>query len=165
MTSMSVGVPTHNYTYIGEAVPGFGLTQLSLGVDADAQLRFVSPRLSVGGAYEYSVVERALDISHNRSNARLHAGYTFPIRLGAHVILSAQRTHGGLRMPDDVQPFPERYTEYHRLLRDSYLHAGAGVSYPIRDWELSLSMLRTVMGTYTHDVHVYSVTAGRSFRW
>jgi hypothetical protein len=121
--------------------------------------------LSVDGAYDYTAAERVLDIAHNRSNVRFHAGYRFPKGLGGHAILSAQRTHGGLRFPDDVAPFPERYTEFHRLLRDNYLQAGAGLSYAIRDWDLSFLMLGTISGTNTHDVHVYTLTAGRSFRW
>jgi len=80
------------------------------------------------------------------------------------MIMSWQRTHGGLRFPFDVQPFPERYTEFHRLLRDNYFQAGLGASYTWRAWELSLSFMKTANGTNTHAVHVYTATAGRSFR-
>lgn len=164
MTSLSAGIPTHNYEYAGEAVVGFGLKELGLSADAGQQLDFLVPGLSVDGHYRYTIVERVLGIGHNRSNARFEASYTFPNQLGGHVILSGQRTHGGLRFPSDVEPFPERYTEFHRLLRDNYFQAGAGMSYAWSDWDLSLSFLRTVSGTNTHDVHVYTATAGRSFR-
>jgi hypothetical protein len=164
MTSMTIGDPTHNYEYAGEAVIGFGLTELGLSADAGERLDFIAPGLSIDGHYGYTIVERVLGISHNRSNARLQPGYAFPGRVGGHMILSWQRTHGGLRFPSDVQDFPERYTEFHRLLQDNYFQAGAGVSYTWRDWDLSLSFLKTVSGTNTHDVHVYTATAGRSFR-
>jgi hypothetical protein len=164
MTSMTYGNPTHNYDYAGEAVIGFGLTELGLSADAGQRLDFIAPGLALEGHYGYTIVERALGISHNRSNARLHAGYTSPSHVGAHMLLSWQRTHGGLRFPDDVEPFPERYTEFHRLLQDNYFQAGAAVSYTWRDWDLSLSFLKTVSGTNTHNVHVYTATAGRSFR-
>jgi len=111
------------------------------------------------------VVERVLGIAHNRSNARVRAGYAFTNGLGGHAILSTQQTHGGLRFPADVVPFPDRYSEFHRVLQDNYVQAGAGLSYAVRDWELSVSMLRTISGANTHDVHVYTLTAGRSFRW
>jgi hypothetical protein len=163
MTSLSFGTPTHNYDYAGEAVVGFGLKELGLAADA-GQLHFIVPGLSVDGHYGYTIVERVLGISHNRSNARFTASYTLPNRLAGHLILSGQRTYGGLRFPFDVEPFPERYTEFHRLLRDNYFQAGAGISYAWRDWDLSLSILKTVSGSNTHDVHVYTVTAGRSFR-
>ena len=164
MTSASVGIPTHNYDYAGEAVVGFGLTELALAADAGQQLDFLAPGLSVDGHYGYTIAEQAIGISHNRSNARVQAGYALPKRIAGHAILSWQRTHGGLRFPIDIEPFPERYTEFHRLLQDNYFQAGAGVSYAWHDWDLSLSFLRTVSGTNTHDVHIYTVTAGRPFR-
>jgi hypothetical protein len=164
MTSMSFGIPSHEYDYVGEAVVGFGLKQLDLSANAGWQLNFIAPGLSVDGHYGYTIVERALGISHNRSNARFDASYTFSNRLGGRVILSGQRTYGGLQFPFDIEPFPGRYSDFHRLLRDNYLQAGAGVSYAWGVWELSLSFLRTVSGTNTHDVHVYTATAGRSFR-
>jgi hypothetical protein len=88
----------------------------------------------------------------------------FPKRLEGHLIVSVQRTHGGLLFPQDVQPYPDRLPEFHRLLRDDYAQAGGGVSYGWRDWDLSFSILKTVSGMNTHDVHIYTATAGRSFR-
>jgi hypothetical protein len=165
MTSITYGNPTHNYEYAGEAVIGFSLTELGLNADAGQRLDFIVPGLEVDGHYGYTIVERALDISHNRSNARLHAGYTLPSHLGAHLLLSWQRTHGGLRFPTDVEPYPERWTEFHRLLQDNYFQAGGGVSYTVREWDFSLSFLKAISGSNTHEVHVYTVTAGRSFRF
>lgn len=164
MTSMAVGIPTYNYDYAGEAVVGFGLTELGMAADVGEQLDFILPGLSIYGHYGYTIAERALDISHNRSNTFFEASYTLPNRLAGHMILSGQRTHGGLRFPFDIEPFPERYTEFHRLLQDNYFQAGVRGSYTWRDWDLSLSFLRTVSGNNTHDVHVYTVTAGRPFR-
>jgi len=164
MTSMTYGKPSHDYEYAGEAVIGFGLTELGLNADAGQRLDFMLPGLSIDGHYGYTLVERALDISHNRSNARFHAGYLFPTRVGAHLLLSWQHTYGGLQFPDSVQPFPERWTEFHRLLQDDYFQAGLGTSYTWHDWDLSLSFVKTVSGTNTHKVHVYTATAGRSFR-
>ena len=86
------------------------------------------PGLSLEGHYLYSLVERSLDIRHDRSNARIEPAYDVGSRLSAHLILSWQRTHGGLRFPADVEPYPERYEEFHRLLQDNYFQAGAGDS-------------------------------------
>lgn len=164
MTSLTTGLPSHAYDYAGEAVVGFDLKELGLSADAGQQLDFLVPGLAIDAHYGYTFAERVLGISHNRSNVGLDAGYTFPSRLAGHAIFSWQQTHGGLRFPDDVRPFPERHTEFHRLLRDNYFQAGAGVSYTWRDWDLSFSFLKTVSGSNTHDVHVYTVTSGRSFR-
>ena len=168
MTSVTTGVPSHGYQYIGEAVVGFDLKELGLSADASEQLDFLLPGLSIDGRYAYTFVERALDIRHDRSNFGLDTGYTLPNRLAAHLILSWQRTHGGLSIiPDEIQDHPAApavYTEFHRLLRDNYFHAGAGASYTWREWDLSFSFQRTINGDNTHDVHVYTVEAGRSFR-
>ena len=40
------------------------------------------------------------------------------------------------RFPADVEPYPERYEEFHRLLQDNYFQAGAGASYLWRGWDL-----------------------------
>jgi hypothetical protein len=168
MTSVTTGVPSHAYEYVGEAVVGFGLKELSLSADAGQQLNFLLPGLSIDGRYAYTFVERVLDIRHDRSNFGLDAGYALPKGIAGHVILSWQRTHGGLSIvPDEIKDNPAApavYTEFHRLLRDDYFHAGAGASYTLREWHLSLSFQRTISGDNTHDVHVYTVEAGRSFR-
>lgn len=163
-TSIAAGIPSHDYEYVGEAVVGFGLKQLELSVDAGGRLGFIAPGVSVEGHYGYTIVERALDISHNRTNAVLDTAYTFSNGLTGHLILSHQHTYGGLRFPDDVEPFPERYPEFHRLLQDNYFQAGAGASYTRNVWEFAFYFLRTVSGDNTHDVHVYTATAGRAFR-
>jgi hypothetical protein len=163
-TSVATGIPSHAYQYAGEAVVGFGLKELSLSADAGQRLDFILPGLSIDGRYAYTIVEQVLDFSHNRSNVGLDAAYSFANRLATHVILSGQRTYGGLRFPDDVRPFPERYADFHRLLRDNYFQAGAGASYSFRDWEWSFSFLKTVTGNNTHDLHIYTLSASRSFR-
>jgi hypothetical protein len=161
---VSFGTPSHAYEYAAEAAVGFALKEFGLGVDAARRLDGLVPGLSVEGHYLYSKVERSLDIRHDRSNIRIEPSIDLGSRVGAHVILSWQRTHGGLRFPMDVEPYPERYTEFHRLLRDNYFDAGAGVSVRFSDWELSASFLRAVSGTNSHDVHVYTATASRAFR-
>jgi hypothetical protein len=171
-TSVTTGMPSHAYQYVGEAVVGFGLKELSLSADAGQRLDFLLPGLSIDGRYAYSLVEQVLDMSHNRSNIGLDAGYTLPKRLVGHVILSWQRTHGGLSilkngdlvMPDGTAAPPEAYTEFHRLLQDNYFQAGGGASYGWREWEVSFSFLKTVSGYNTHNVHVYTMSASRSFR-
>lgn len=165
VTSASIGQPTHNYEYAGEAVIGFGLTELALSADASKRLDFIAPGLSVDGHYGYTIVERALDISHNRSNVRLTPSYAFPRHIEGHMILAWQHTNGGLHFPDDIQPYPERYSEFHRLLQDNYFQAGAGASFTWHDWDLSMAVLGTVSGSNTHNVRVYTFSAGHSFRF
>lgn len=165
MTSVTTGVPSHAYQYVGEAVVGFDLKELSLSADAGQRLDFIVPGLSIDGRYAYTLVEQVLDYRHNRSNIGFDTGYTLPNRLAGHVILSWQRTHGGVTIsPDEIAGNPALYTEFHRLLRDNYFHAGAGASYTWREWDLSFSFMKTVSGDNTHDVHVYTIETSRSFR-
>jgi hypothetical protein len=165
MTSVTTGVPSNAYQYVGEAVVGFDLKELSLSADAGQRLDFLLPGLSIDGRYAYTFVERVLGISHDRSNIALDTGYAFSNWLAGHMILAWQRTYDGVSiLPDEIVGHPELYPEFHRLLRDDYFHAGAGVSYTLRNWDLSFSFLKTVSGDNTHNVHVYTVTAGRSFR-
>jgi hypothetical protein len=74
-------------------------------------------------------------------------------------------THGGLRFPAEVvdPAYPERITEFHRMLRDNYLHVGAGVTYGRDVWQFSGSALWTAKGSNSHDIHVISFTVGRLF--
>ena len=165
--SVSVGVPSHAYNYVGEAVIGFDLKDVSLGADASQRLDAIAPGLSLQARYDYTVVQRVLGIAHNRSNGTLEGDLSLTRHVSARGILNWQRTHGGLRIPahpsdiggptDEVTPFPDRLVEFHRLLRDNYLQAGAGVSYSGRNWDASASFLTAVKGTNSHLVHVFTV--------
>ena len=69
-----------------------------------------------------------------------------------------------MRLPVDVEPFPERYPEFHRLMQDNDLQVGGGASYSWHQWDVSASFLRAARGTNSHDVHVYIINLGRSFQ-
>ena len=136
--SLSVGVPSHEYNFHGEAALGERLKELRLAVDVGQRLDVISPRLSVQGRYSYAFVERVLDLPNNRSNAALEGEVPDHAPAGARVLLSWQRVHGGLRLgsPSGI-PFPppgevdtpERMSEHDRLLRDNNFRLGAGVAY------------------------------------
>jgi hypothetical protein len=162
--SLSVGVPTHAYDYAGEAVVGFGLKELRIGAAAGQRLDAILPGLSVEGWYTYAIVPRVLNIPHDRSNGLLDGAFAFTRHLSGHGIVFWQKTHGGLHFPVDVEPFPDRYTEFHRLLQDNYLQAGGGASYSWRQWEVSGSFLRAVRGTNSHEVNVYTANVSWSFQ-
>ena len=163
--SVAFGVPSHDYEYVGEAVVGRQLNEFRFGVDAGQRLDSLLSGLSVQAGYRYSIVEQSLDVPNNRSNGLAQVALAFPSGLSTRAVVSWQRTHGGLRMPADVfdPADPERQTEFHRMLRDNYLHLGAGVSYAWSAWDISGSFLLTARGSNSHDIRVYSVTVGRSF--
>lgn len=162
---VSVGVPSHAYDYVGEAVVGRRLKELRIGADAGQRLDRLVSGLAVQASYSYTIVPRVLEVPNNRSNGGVQASLAFARGISVRGLLSWQRTHGGWRMPADVNvpEHPERLTEFHRMLRDNYLHTGAGVSYSIGEWDLSGSFSLTARGSNSHDARVYSFTLGRMF--
>ena len=163
----AVTVPSHGYDYAGEAVVGRRLKEVKVGAFAGQRLDRLLSGVIVEGGYGYSFVERVLDVPNNRSNGTMQVGFALPRGFSTRAIVNWQRTHGGLRFPDEVTvpEIPERLTEFHRMLRDNYLHTGVGLSYSRGGWDFSGSLLFTARGSNSHDVRVFSVTAGRLFEF
>ena len=169
--SVTVGVPSHDYEYRGEAVVGQRLKELRLAVDAGQRLDAISPRLSVQGSYSYAFVERVLaDVPNNRSNAKVEGGFAISRRLAARGLLLWQHVHGGLRFggldssalpfPGDVNT-PERMFEHDRLLRDNNLRLGASIAYSLPQLDVFASYVEFVRGTDSHGGRAF--TAGISW--
>jgi hypothetical protein len=161
---VAVGVPSHAYDTAGEAVLGRRLKELRVGAAVGQRLDSIVSGLSAGASYQYAAVGRVLGVPVNRSNGSVQVGYALRQGLAARGLLTWQRTHGGLRGWEVVDPeFPERLTQFDRMLRDNYLQTGGGVSYSRGAWDISGSFLRTARGSNSHDVHVFSLTASRLF--
>lgn len=157
--SVSVGVPSHDYDFRGEAVVGRALTEARIAVDAGQRLDAISPRLSVLGRYSYAFVERVLDVPNNRSNATVESAFLLTTRLSVRGLLSWQHTHGGLRIgsppPSDLLPpgdvnTPERLDQHDRLLRDNNWRVGGAASYSLSRADVFASYIEYVRGTDTH---------------
>jgi len=160
---VSVGLPSHAYDYVGDAVPGRRLKELRLGAAAGQRLDWMLNGLSVQAGYQYTMVGRVLDVPNNRSNGSVQASIAFPRGLSISAVFNWQRTYGGLRFPVDVRDagIPGRLTEFHRMLRDNYLHAGGAVSYSRGPWQISAEALVTARGSNSHDIHVFSLAVSR----
>jgi hypothetical protein len=162
--SVTVGVPSHDYEFRGEAVVGHRLKEMRITVDAGQRLNAISPKLYVQGRYSYAFVERVLDIPNNRSNGTVEGGFLITRRLAARGLLFWQRVHGGLRLggsessalpfPGDVNT-PERMFQHDRLLRDNNWRLGAGITYSMPRMDVFASYVEFVRGTDSH--------AGRAF--
>jgi hypothetical protein len=146
--SIAVGAPSNNYAYQGEAVVGRNLSEVALAVDAGQRLDPISPKLSVEGRYAYAFVEKDLGISTNRSNFSFEVDYLLTRRLVVRGLANWQWTHGGLRVPQDINM--DNAAEHDRLLRNDYFHAGAGVSYELAALDLYATYLDFVDGANTH---------------
>lgn len=161
--SLSIGVPSHDYEWQGEAVVGFGLRELRLAVDGGVRLDALSTRLALTSRYQYAVVEDVAtlpEVANNRSNGSMTASYFVSERLSVRGGVSWQRTHGGLRygspLPGAKVPPPgdattdERVKQHDRLLRNHYWHLGAGASYSLARMDVFVSYLHFLSGTDTH---------------
>ena len=157
--SISLGAPSHDYSYSGEAVLGRNLNELRIGVDAGQRLDAISPRLSVTGRYSYAIVEKVYDIPNNRSNMAIESGFQVTRKLGASVGFRWQRSHGGLRSTEFVSD--ELFEQYDRLIKDNNFHMSGGVSYSFPRFDVFASYLHYVSGTDTHVGR--AITTGVSF--
>jgi len=164
--SLSVGVPSRNYSYVGEAVVGRNLKEVRIAVDAGQRLDAISSKLSVQGRYSYAFVERVIDIPNNRSNATLEGAFLATRKLATRGLVSWQRTHGGLRFGSRTSatlPFPgevntpERLAQHDRIMRDNYWHVGGGVSYSFPRMDVFASYTAFVGGTDTHAGKAFTV--------
>jgi hypothetical protein len=156
--SVSLGVPTHNYDYYGEAVLGRNLNEIRLQLDAGRRLDAISDRLSISGRYSYAIVEEVLDLPNNRSNIALEADVLVTRKLVARGGVSWQRSHGGLRSDEILTE--EQYSQYDRLLKDNNFHINGGVSYSLPRVDVFASYVHYAAGTDTHVGH--AITAGLS---
>jgi hypothetical protein len=157
--SVSVGVPSHDYSYQGEAVVGRNLRELRLAIDAGRRLDIISTRLSVQARYSYAFVQRVLDVPNNRSNAAVDGAFGLTRKLSVRGSVLWQHTHGGLRIgapslpelnpPGDVNT-TERLNEHDRLLRDNNWRVGGGLSYELSRFDLFASYIAYVRGTDAH---------------
>lgn len=161
--SVSVGVPSNDYDYRGEAVIGRNLREVRLAVDAGARLDRLSSRVALTGQYSYAVVERTLDVPNNRSNVRLQGQVAVTRRLGVAGLIGWQRTHGGLRTGLGPPALPwgevttELFDDHDRMLRDNSMHVGASAGYARPRFAISASWIEFVRGTDAHRGRAFTV--------
>lgn len=164
--SVSLGMPSHDYGYVGEAVVGRHLRELRVALDAGTRLDAISPRLAIQGRYAYAWVERVLDVPNDRSNLSAEVLFQWTEKLSVRGSVYRQITHGGLRAgalpptPPDGVPWgeittPELFREHDRLLRDNNWRLGAGASFDLPRAEVFASYIEFLGGSDTH--------AGRAF--
>ena len=153
--SVSIGTPTHEYNYFGEAVVGRNLNEVRLTLDAGQRLDFISPRLSVSGRYSYAFVEQVLDLPNNRSNMGIESAFLISRRVSARGSVSWQRSHGGLRSTEFVTE--EQFVQFDRILKDNYVHVGGALAYSLPRIDVFVAYLAYVGGTDTHAGRVFTI--------
>jgi hypothetical protein len=159
--SVSIGIPSHAYEYIGATVPGRHLKELTLAMNVYRRLDLVSRNASFSARYSYTFVERLLDISTNRSNLILEGDYKLGKSWVVRGIALLQRTHGGLRFPPAGEEWEinrsEKLLHRNRLFRDNHFRIGAGATYQLGAVDLLGSMIFHVTGTNTHVENILTI--------
>ena len=155
--SVSFGVPSHNYEYVGEAVLGRNLREISFAIDAGHRLDAISDKLSLSGRYSFAIVEQIDDVSNNRSNMSVELGIQATRKIAARATLSWQRSHGGLNSTEFNE---ENFLLFDRVLKDNNFHIGGGVAYTLPYFDLFGAYRHYATGTDTHAGR--AITAGVS---
>jgi len=147
-------VPSHSYQTIGESSVGPNLKQYATGVYAG---RLLNPFLSqafVHGSYSYTVVEKVLGLSLNRSNTDIGFGYFFTPRISTTVLWRNQWSHGGLGFAAIFDPSVSSsvFLNQDRLTKQDFQHVGiaAGVNLT-ESMSANFSFIKFVSG---HNAHI-----------
>jgi hypothetical protein len=160
-----VGVPSHEYEYRGEAVPGKDLKEAFVGAAAGRSLAPFLPKAYLHARYSYAFVEKKdVDVTTlNRSNLDGELGYAAARRLLVRALVRWQVTHGGLDLAD-MRTYPNLFRDHDRAARTDYLNLGAGVSYGLgSSWDVYAIFLKTVWGENAHQARSLSIGASWYF--
>ena len=152
-------IPSHDYTYLGEAVVGTNLQQLLMSLNA--AWRFVAvPKASVQAGVSYTLTESAVeDVRPNRSNVTFSVGYALTRSLYVHGGALYQKVHGGVSTIDLITGAapPEQAAQADRLLGMRFWHMTGGVSYSAGFADFYFSVEPYVWGRDTHDGVAYNI--------
>jgi hypothetical protein len=149
---VGLGVPSHEYEYVGEAVPGKGLREVHLGLAAGRSFSPALPRAYLHARYAYAFVEKVdADVGRlDRSNLDVELGYEAFSRLLLRALVRFQVTHGGLDL-EDMRHHPDFFRSHDRAARTDYLNLGAAVAYGLSpSWDVYAIFLKTVSGENAH---------------
>lgn len=149
---VGLGVPSHEYEYVGEAVPGKGLREAIVGVAAGRSLSPLLPRAYLHARYAYAFAETAdEDVDKlDRSNLDLELGYEVAPRLLVRALARWQVTHGGLDL-EDMRHHPDFFRSHDRAARTNYFNLGAGAAFAVGpSWDVYAIFIKTLSGENAH---------------
>ena len=158
---VGLGVPSHEYEYVGEAVPGKALREVILGVAAGRSLSPILPRAYLHARYAYAFGETVdADVGQlDRSNLDTELGYAVASRLQVRVLARWQVTHGGLDL-EDMRHHPEFFRTHDRAARTNYFNLGAGAAFALGpSWDVYAIFIKTLAGENAHQSRSFSFGA------
>lgn len=144
---VTLGVPSSEYPFYGNAAVGQQLTRLQIG----SSLMYY-PGLS--NAYYradigYVFVEETMGVSVSYWNVRAEVGYQFGPRITGR-LFGLLKKGSGLAVPTDYPGFPgalndELWYQHDRMLKHNYMNVGIGVDYALNDkYSLSSNFMQMV---------------------
>jgi hypothetical protein len=158
-------IPTHDYEFFGHSAVGRRLNERAVGIYVGRPIGALLPNAYVQGRLSYSFVDQVYDIKANHANLDVDAGYFVNDRLGVRMLVSVNRTDGGVDM-DKLGPAEGELFQHHdQILRESHINVGGGMSYAMTNsTDVFFSALRTVSGTNGHKLDLsFTVGLGWSF--
>ena len=158
-------VPSHDYVSFGHSAVGRDLREVQIGAYVARHFDAVLPGVFVQGRYSYGFTERALDISHNRSNMDLEVGYFVRPSFRVFGLAVGQVTHGGLDFPTNFRDIatPEQWFHHDQIGRDNRLNLGAGAALSLSEsLDLFGSAIHTMAARNNHAIE-YGLTLGVTY--
>jgi hypothetical protein len=151
-------MPSHDYTYFAHAGFGRDLRETQLGASAAKLFERGVPGLLIQARYAYGFVERAADISHNRSMASLEAAYFATPKLRLLALSSGQLTYGGIDFYGATVSrallTTDQFIHHDQIVRENILALGGGLSYSITEsLDVFGSLLHTVAQRNGHELN------------
>jgi hypothetical protein len=158
-------LPSHGYEYFAHSAVGRDVRELQVGTYWAKLLDPVLPGLFVQGRISYGFAQQIEDISHNRGNLDLEAGYFVTPELRVFALGAGQLTFGGVDLHGNslVSLGPVLYPHHDQISRDNILNVGAGAGYELTPaFGVYGSVIRTVAGRNVHALQ-HSLTVGMTW--
>lgn len=144
---VSGGLPSSDYETHAHSAAGRGIGEIGAGVNLGRRLDPVLPEAYAQTRLAFTVAERVLDISHNRSNANVELGYFVTSALTARALGAWQVTHGGFRIPEDAPPGTIQFLNHDPLARENFFNLGFGLGYAATgSLDLFATAFKTISG-------------------
>jgi hypothetical protein len=155
-------LPSHAYSFFGNAAAGQRLVTLDLGVDFTRQP--LGSNFYYGFGYSYLALREVDGVNASKNHWRLVGGWFASPRLSFRAF-----ANGSIGKGRDSSDFTERTSEawYHhdQTSRHNYAIAGLGATWRLSDdYSLGASAATMVWGRTVHDLkHAYELQLTRSF--
>ena len=130
--AVAIVVPTSDYSRFAHSATGRHVTEGQFGVAVGRLLDPILPNAYIQARYMYTVPEKLLDVSVNRSDVFVDVGYLVTSSLTVSAMGFWRDTHGGWRQRIDYPPPSSPNFKYHdQLTMTKYVRMGVGANYAL----------------------------------